>query len=343
MTMSKVTKGRWIPDKFYVPEYGGQGGTWEGGYCWNCTVCGKEFVGRDKAYGHWKREHLPPREMLEDGLPRYALLKTIKNRGTGELPRDITFATCSHCGKGLRYFWAVVRDRATATDMVLGSECVLEKTGATYTILKREAYSYAVDEEAAFEELRIRSKVKEFEAVSGDILAHLEKRISEEKKLYDNRRAAMETAEGAIAVNCRPPVYRGELWESFLSQIRERGSLSPKQIALVREDMTRDRTVKLVVGEKVTIGGKVTRARYEADMYGSYARLTVRTDNGVDYIIKVKANGRHQIGTGFAKRWKILVDEDDGTVAQYPETLSATGTIKWVDPLGGKAVLTRCK
>ncbi len=258
--------------------------------------------------------------------PKYILLEIKEN-----LP-----SKCK-CGRFLFRFSAKLKESETGEEFILGSECFKKYLGKSYSEVRNEnnLYNLALEQEDEnIRQKKIREEnIKKFIESSKEVIDYIEKRLSQEQTIFNE---LMKKYIDENSIKGKIPYYKGEFWQSLLDQIRDKGSLSEKQLEHVKTDMSRNRDAKFELKQKINFEGKVLKSYVTA--FRSII-LQLRSSDNVDISIVIGDRLREILG--------IRVKEDYRTYKLYaeglPDYVKGVGTITYIDPSGGKIKLTRCK
>lgn len=300
----------WLDDRLYE------------GFSWICDECGQPFVSRDDAIDHWEKEHRKPAVKMPDGGLRYIFEEKVKPGWGG---------ACDNCGK-LMTAWGIFADREVGHTVILCDDCsdlLTCRTLAVHASMKKR--------DDGFKAWKVKDEDRKavFAEENAEVIAYLRDKVESDRFQFELE-VCDWFAAGEEKSGLQKPVFKGGFFASLLDQYEKRGTLSERQMASIRDTMTRNTTEVPEVGEKVTVGGKVLGYRFKADQYGQYAIITFRTKNNTDFVLKVGGTTR------LKKDLKLVLDEEREIVLGVPDEVAVVGTVNWIDN-GGKVHLTRCK
>ena len=251
-------------------------------------------------------------------------------------------ATCEHCNSGLIAMAYKVKKTGGRKVITLGSACVKKYTGMTASEIAGgwAAYEAASIEEALMEEAAL-ARTKFFEA-NKKIIAHLEHRanaeaVATEAAWKEHDRLMDEGKEDAAM---KVAGRYSDFWRDTLARVLKHGSLTERQMTMIKEDMTRGKGDRPAVGTRQEFTGKVIDQKVTPGyMQGQLnVKLTVRNKD-YDWIVSFEVNSGlgKQLGVvkeWFGGDWRIK----NNFVGQK---LAVIGTVKSLDPGAGRLWINR--
>ena len=255
---------------------------------------------------------------------KWTLLTVYKAKG-----RDEPLAICDRCGREL--YAAAYEVALDDESQIVGSGCCEILTGHTPAQIAKNDQIREEAEASAEAELEQSLTVKRYKIANAQVIAFLERKKSEAEASYKTHTEQYKESD-------RYPSYN-DFFENLLDHIERRGTLSEKQMAVVKRLMGRDENKPLpIVGDKIEASGTVIHLAVEIDPYSGYRD---------SYLVKldIDSGGQHvrvtvREGTKLWQNLGINIG-NDLTLRNAPKQLSVMGKVKYAK--NGLVILTRAR